>query len=146
MKTLKNTWGELKELAEQAASETLIKLSSRKIFQTNDHGETWFEVSPESIHFNEDHYFLRGMGEAMRQQPTTLTPDEKLLIALGKKIYFDLRRSNELAVEAIEEMVRRGDSPVQIQALVIGQFPHLWVESQQIKAVAWYLKQGGVED
>lgn len=84
--------------------------------------------------------------ETMRKQQTTVTPDEKLLIALGKKIYFDLKRANELAVEAIEEMVDRGDSPVQIQALVIGQFPHLWVESQQIKAVAWYLRQGEIED
>lgn len=82
----------------------------------------------------------------MLKKPKTLTPDEKLLIAIGRKAYFDLKRTSEIAVDAIEEMVARGDSPNQIQSLVIGQFPHLWVESQQIKAVAWYLLQGNVED
>ena len=73
-----------------------------------------------------------------------LTPDEKLLISFGRRAYLELRRVDEMAVEAIEEMVERGDTPARIQAFIITHFPHKWIESQQVKAVAEYLKQGNV--
>lgn len=86
------------------------------------------------------------MPKTKRKQSTTLPPETKLLIGLGHKMYCDLKRNNgEEVIDAIQEMVNRGDSPDKIQRLIIGQFPHVWVESQQVKAVAWYLKQGDVE-